>query len=262
MIAVVVVCSVAFFLILAALLFIRYRRRKNRLSRIEAAEKFRRDGGPQSPLSFQCRTHLGPLSPKFFPGSGESSTTGDRPLPKSGIPLGPGGRGSLWSPSKGGSPSFQSLSTIAEQHAGTSGQSGAGIDLDSYPTMVVPPRGASLHNIDTSARPSPPSAAHYYNSPSSATPYHTSPISPFPTPTSSTSARSTTQLLSRSSPSPFPSSSPTSPAGAGAGSSKTNSSDRGWPLQSLREAKNGSDVRVPSRKSSAGLGAVEKTGRR
>ncbi|KAL1878043.1 hypothetical protein VTK73DRAFT_8178 [Phialemonium thermophilum] len=214
----IAVSAAVVLLFLAALLYIRQRRRKNRLAR-SAAAKAHLDGmGPQSPLSFQCRTHIGRglASPRFFTSdeSGGPSYSSFPSDPKEGSPrstsLACGPAPVAWQPQNGGlmssyqdmsiseyvpvqstnkippSKSSQLWDDASKKGGGSNGKSGTNSS-----------NNRPLYSIDTSVLPSAPSVSYHpginYSPPSAGA--HLSPSDTFTTPTSTTSTHSTTQLL-------------------------------------------------------------------
>lgn len=211
-IAVIAICSVIAIAIVAALIFVHRRQRKNRLARA-VAKHYGQWEQPQSPLSFQCQSNGGPKSAKFFRGTGDSSAD-EMSYAHSPIDRSPA---SMWKQQHPPVSSFQNFSAITErdvkkgeQHVYAPKTKGG---LASSPRQGHHPNVA-LHSLDTSGLPAAPSFA--YHSPSSAV-VRCSPSDIYTTPTSTTSTRSTTQLLPKhSSANPYTPADVVSPVSAGA----------------------------------------------
>jgi len=175
-------------LILAAFIFVCYRKRKNRKNRadFEANRHNMVRHRHQSSISFQCQTHA--MSPRFWPG-GNDATSDIREemadIPRPTQQQAPGDlsrRSSLWKPHNSISSFENSLDSTSEKAWESPYQD------NSVPvTKKGPlPSAGQLHNIKTSMPPAMPRHAHM--SPSSN-------FGDIVTPMSAESTRSTTALL-------------------------------------------------------------------
>lgn len=187
-IAAIIVVVVVVLLIAAAFVFIRIKKRQNRRKRASYETKFNAWGGsgsqmPQSPLSFQCQTHIGPASPNFFPdGDNHEDLTN-----------GLGRKPSLWKPHNPGS-SFQNISAVTESPPRKQQARNSIVTAPHHqnPLQYHPAHHpVPLHSLNTTTLPSYPSATHA--SPMSGSQARFSPDSY--TPTSAASTRSTAPLL-------------------------------------------------------------------
>ncbi|KAK5663008.1 hypothetical protein OQA88_6422 [Cercophora sp. LCS_1] len=182
--------ALAFLLILSAILFICYRKRKNRRARaeFEAARHSQARHRHQSSISFQCQTHA--MSPRFWPGGEEARSVhevmADEQRPTQQHPGEKSRRSSLWKPHNSISSYENSLESTSEK----------GRDSPYYEGFTAPKKGTvvglstPLQQISTNVPSAPrnarmsPSSAAVYNSPQD-----------FGTPMSAVSTRSTTALL-------------------------------------------------------------------
>lgn len=235
-VAVIVICVIVFLLVVSAFTFIHYKKRQNRAKRASLESSTKRWGGksqqpPQSPLSFQCQTHMGPPTPKFFPDKDMDERVGDEGVgyayyptsetnsftnPTDGNSPARGRKNSLWKPHNSMS-SFQNISAVTEQQQPQYEPAQpqkkkvptphTQNPLQYHPTTTTAP--VPLHSLNTTTLPSYRSVA----SPGSAL----SPFSPasYTAPTSAASVRSTAPLLPKTTSPPVPA---YVPANYGAGS--------------------------------------------
>ncbi|OIW29492.1 hypothetical protein CONLIGDRAFT_631571 [Coniochaeta ligniaria NRRL 30616] len=192
-IAAIIVVVIVVLLIVAAFVFIRIKKRQNRRKRASYETKFNAWGGsssqmPQSPLSFQCQTHIGPASPNFFPDGDDNEAHSS--YPASG---GLGRKPSLWKPHNAVS-SFQNISAVTESPPQDKQQQPRKSTITSHqnPLQYHPANHpVPLHSLNTAALPSYPTPTHA--SPMSGSQSRFSPDSY--TPTSAVSTRSNAPLL-------------------------------------------------------------------
>jgi hypothetical protein len=201
-IAAIVISVIVVILVIAAFIFIRIKKRQNRRKRVSYETKFNPWGGsssemPQSPLSFQCQTHMGPPTPKFFPDADYDDNEVDQVYPDNGSPA-LGRKNSLWKPHNAMS-SFQNISAVTESAPAKADRHHpprkAGITSSSHqnPLEYHPANHpVPLHSLNTTTLPSYPTPSHA--SPMSASISRFSPDS-YTTPTSAVSARSNAPLL-------------------------------------------------------------------
>lgn len=190
--------ALAVLVVVSAITFVCYRKRKNRRARadFEAGRNSRFRHRHQSSMSFQCQTHA--MSPRFWPGGGDDATTpvNDNPstMTPQPDPLGGGGRrSSLWKPHNSMS-SFENTLDARSEKTWTNSpyqEQDPQESSDSFPpqNQNQQKRLAALHT----SIPSLPRSAHMSPNTTS-TSYH-SPADMIRTPMSAESTRSTTALL-------------------------------------------------------------------
>jgi hypothetical protein len=189
-IAGIVGAVLALLLILSAIIFICYRKRKNRRARADfEANRGNLRHRHKSSISFQCQTHA--MSPRFWPGGDEAARSvhedvEDAQKPTQHQPGDPSRRSSLWKPHNSISSYENSLDSTSEKAWDASYQEYATAAPKRGPAAPAGP----LHHIKTSVPTMPrnarmsPSSAAVYNSPAD-----------IGTPMSAESTRSTTALL-------------------------------------------------------------------
>ncbi len=189
-VAAIIVVVIVVLLIIAAFVFIRIKKRQNRRKRASYETKFNAWGGsssqmPQSPLSFQCQTHIGPISPNFFPDGDDNED--DNSYSANGL----GRKPSLWKPHNAVS-SFQNISAVTESPQEKQLSRKSSITSHQSPLQYHPANHpVPLHSLNTTTLPSYPTPTHA--SPMSGSQARFSPDSY--TPTSAVSTRSTAPLL-------------------------------------------------------------------
>lgn len=141
---------------------------------------------PQSPLSFQCQTHIGPTSPNFFP-DGADDNEDHNSYSANGL----GRKPSLWKPQNAVS-SFQNISAVTESPPNKQQPRNPSIISHQNPLQYHPAnQPVPLHSLNTTTLPSYPTPTHA--SPMSGSQSRFSPDSY--TPTSAVSTRSNAPLL-------------------------------------------------------------------
>lgn len=199
-IAAIITVVVVVLLVIAAVVFIRIKKRQNRRKRASYAAKYKAWGGsssshmPQSPLSFQCRTQMGPASPKFFHDNNDDNNEAD-PSTNSLYR-----KPSSQKPPRRAIAPFQPISAVTEssqekpQPRRESSRSSHQNPLRYHPANH---QAVALHSLNTNPTPA------VVIPPSYPTPTHASPLSgsqarfspDSTTPTSAASTRSTAPLL-------------------------------------------------------------------
>lgn len=188
--------ALAVLVVVSAITFVCYRKRKNRRARadFEAGRNSRFRHRHQSSMSFQCQTHA--MSPRFWPGgNGDDATTpvNDNPNTMTPQPETLGRRSSLWKPHNSMS-SFENTLDARSEKTWTNSpyQEDPQESSDSFP-HPLPNQNQNQKRLATlhTSIPSLPRNAHM--SPSTNT-YH-SPADLIRTPMSAESTRSTTALL-------------------------------------------------------------------
>lgn len=171
---------------IAGFIFIRYRKRANRRARAQGGDFLNWRHRRKSSLSFRCQTQMGPLTPKFFPGTDDSSID-----EMTYAHTQHNARGDLQGDFNGADKSsiWNSRMSISSFPDGASIMTEKGQEKQSQRRAITSNRPP--HALTTSFPSAPPSV---HQSPPSGSIMRFSPDS-FTSPASAASARSTTQML-------------------------------------------------------------------